>query len=230
MDKEKLITKVIFGSEDLSKVSFPVNEEGKLNFEIAWDIRYNFEEIMKNIRKHLTNKIVDKMKSDEEFKDYEFLDKGFLNGNKWKPFLIFKKSWTLDTNDEPVLSYAMEAENNGYYVFYFGIRKKDNDNGIPFKEKWTDNKDIPESWKTIFLKIDSKLKESNNKWKLGEWWIFWKNFDSHYGTMWEKEFYLEILEKGYDAVAEHYLEEIINLKKQTEDLICEFVEDYKNRI
>ncbi len=229
MDKEKLVTKIIFGSEDLSKVSFPVNEESKLNFEIAWDVRYNFEKIMEDIRKHLTNKIVDKIKNSEEFKNYEVKDKGFLKGNKEKPFLTFKKSWVVGTDSEPVLSYAVEFDKESYLgFFYFGIRKKDDDNGIPFKGKWTDNKNIPENWKTVFLEIYNKLKESNSGWKVSEWWIFWKNFDSHY-PMWEKEFYLEILEKGDDAVAEHYFEEIISLKKQTEDLIDEFIEAYKNR-
>ncbi len=232
MDKEKLVTKVIFGSEDLSKVSFPVNKESKLNFEIAWDVWDNFEKIMKGIRKYITNKIVDKIKNSEEFKNYEFRDKdkGFKEGKKWSPFLIFKRNWVVNTESEPVLSYAVEFDKESYLgSFYFGIRKKDNDNGIPFKGKWTNNKDIPESWSTIFLKIDNKLKESNSGWKVSEWWIFLKNFDSHYGNKGEKEFYLEILEKGYDAVAEHYLEEIISLKKQTEDLIDEFIEDYRNK-
>jgi len=126
-----------------------------------------------------------------------------------------------------VLGYAIEFDKENYFgSFYFGIRKENDENGIPFKGKWIDNEDIPENWKTIFLKIDNKLKEVNSGWEVYEWWIFCKNFDSRYGTE-KKEFYLEILEKGYNAVTEHYLEEIVGLKKQTENLIDEFIEDYK---
>jgi len=45
--------------------------------------------------------------------------------------------------------------------------------------------------------------------------------------MWQKEFYLEVIEKGYEAVANYYFNELLNLKKLTENLIDEFVEIYK---
>jgi len=38
-------------------------------------------------------------------------------------------------------------------------------------------------------------------------WLAIKHFDAHYGDTTRKEFYVEVPEKWYEGVAEHYLDE-----------------------
>ena len=68
---EKLITKIIFGREDISNIELPVKDENKQNFEIAWDIWKNFkqikEKIIGNFFRELEKEIKNIIKDDELF-------------------------------------------------------------------------------------------------------------------------------------------------------------------
>jgi hypothetical protein len=127
------------------------------------------------------------------------------------------------------LSYAIESDKNNCFDLYFGIEKWDEDEGIPFKGNWERVK-IPNNWKDIFFKIKQNLLLSklSRGWEVGNWWIVGKYFADYYKGMWQKEFYIEIIEKGYDYVVNYYFDELLNLKSNTEDLIDRFMEMYKN--
>ncbi len=204
-------------------------EEQKEKFEIAWDIQQNLEEIKKDMRQKVVEKLVNKIKASNEFSEYDFKDLGLVGGAKWRPFCIFKKNWVLENKTMPVLSYAIEAEHYKYFDLYLGIEKQDNDvKGIPFKGNWQNTKvDIPQEWKDIFSKIYEKLNQTPKNWKTSASWIVWKNFDSYYSGMYKKDFYAEIIERGYDRAVDNDFDEIKSLKKLTEDLLDNFMESYK---
>ena len=124
------------------------------------------------------------------------------------------------------LSYAIEAEKIDYYDLCFGIKKWNNEEAIPFKGNWQNTGQIPLSWKET---ISSIFRNLAGGWKVSDWYIAWKYFDSHYRNMdsWQKKFYLEIIKKGYDTAAEYYFKELLRLKEATEELIDEFIELYK---
>jgi len=215
--------------EIIEKFLFEGNiEEQKEKFEIAWDIRENFDEIKKEMREKVLTTLVSKIKNSEELSNYKISDDGFLEGQKHKPLRVYKKSWYLEVGAP--LSYGIEADESNYCEISIGIVKWNN-KGIPFKGDWKSHKKIPSEWKDIFYRIYENLsqEEKTEDWKTEDDvdYIVWKWFNSPYDDMRQKEFYLEVIEKGYEAVANYYFNELLNLKKLTENLIDEFVEIYK---
>jgi hypothetical protein len=220
LNKKEIIEKFLFGGNI---------EEQKEKFEIAWDIWENLDEIKKEMRRKVLATLVNKIRNSEDFSDYETINWGLLEGQKKGALGIYKKNWLIDF-EAPLLSYAIEADRKDYYELYFGIAKWDNDAGIPFKGNWKGHAKIPSEWKDIFSRIYRNLVSLSKDWETSNWWIGRKwidSRDSYYCGMWQKEFYLEVIEKGYEAVANYYFNELLNLKKLTENLIDEFVEIYK---
>jgi len=201
-------------------------EERKERFQIAWDVWENLEEIKKEMRKKVLTTLVNRIKESQEFSEYEVKDDGLLEGQKCKTLCIYKSGWFLPKTGVP-LSYAIEAGKYNYFDLYLGIVKWDDEEGIPFKGNWKSVKKIPSKWKEIFSGILEELERVSGSWKIDNWWIAWKYFDSHYAGMWKKEFYLEIIEKGYEAVAEHYFRELLNLKEATEEFLDSFIDEYR---
>jgi hypothetical protein len=214
--------------EVIEKFLFEGNiEEQKEKFEIAWDVRENLYEIEKEMKRKVLATLVNKIRNSKDFSDYETTDWGLLEGQKEGAFGIYKRNWLIDAK-APLLSYVVKAYRKDYLELYFGIEKWDNDGRIPFKGDWKGRARIPSEWKDIFSRIYENLGSSPDGWKTDEYWIVKKWFKSYYRGMWQKEFYLEIIEKGYEDVANYYFNELLNLKKLTENLIDEFVEIYKN--
>jgi len=212
LDKVGFIESYIF-DEKVSK------KEQMERFNIAWDIRYNFESIMLNMRKKLFKTVRDIIKSSKKFEGYYIKDLGFLEGEKYQPLCIYKKNWIF--NGDALLSYSIEAESNGFINVFFGIRKQDGDKGVPFKGSYPDNKKLKE----FVDKIRDQFRG-----KFSDWWIVYKNFDSYYTKTWEQKLYMEIIEKGYQGVAEYYFNKLLQLKESTEHLIDEFVKLYDNAV
>ncbi|BCD62891.1 hypothetical protein NitYY0826_C1777 [Nitratiruptor sp. YY08-26] len=221
MDKGKLITKIIFGEEEISKVKFPVDEETKKSFEIAWDIWENFErQIRKPIRAMIAKKIYDmlkeKIENEESFQNYKIINKGFLDGRKLGHLLFFPDVWLLNNEDEPILSYSLEYDIKDYYDISYGIIKKNKN--IPFRGY------NPTKFKEL-LEIQKKLE--NIDFESSEEYLVWKWFKEPYGGMWQLEFYEKVIIEGVNKVASYYVNELKSLIEQTQDDIDNFIEKYK---
>jgi hypothetical protein len=209
MNKVEMITKIIFKEDNLSKVKFPVNEEIKQHFEIAWDIAENFEEIKKNIKKILFNKLVEKLK--EKYINFEIINfsleekKGYLR--------FFPKDWKIIENNKPILSYALEWYQG---ALIYGISKF-NENE-PYK---TEN--VPEEFKELF-QIQKKFEKNFKK---TSYYLVYKNFNEPYSAKNEKKFFEKILENGIEKVTDYYIEQLDKLITETKDDLDKFIEDYK---
>ena len=227
MDRKKIIEEYLFEGTP---------EERKEKFELAWDVWENFEGIKLSMRESTLRRLVEKIRNktknpNDPFYGYRLENNGFLERKKYGNITIYREEWVV--NGKPILKYGIEHDRENLCYLYFGITKYDDQ--IPFVGDWERAQDLPAEWKEIFTQIKSKLKEAlPGNWKPSNHWILWKYFDSYYGGMWQKEFYMEILEKsknsleeGYDALADHYFSEFEKLKNATESLIDEFVKLYK---
>ncbi|EDP76307.1 hypothetical protein [Hydrogenivirga sp. 128-5-R1-1] len=205
-------------------------------FELAWDIRDYFEDIKLSIRESILKKLVKKLKEKtknpgDPFYGYKLEDNGFLEREKYGNIAIYRREWVV--NGKPILKYGIEHGLKDYFNLYFGIQKCSDQ--IPFVGNWENIQGLPEEWKEIFSQMKIRLKEAlPGNWKPSDWWVVWKYFDFYYGGMWQKEFYMEILEKskdnleeGYEALADYYFSEFEKLKNATENLVDEFVKLYK---
>ena len=217
MDKVRLITKIIFGKENISEVNFPVNEEANLNFEIAWDIWEIFEEyIRKPIRKRVANELHNKLRGN--FGNYEIINGGFLEGEKYGSLYISPKNWLLNEKDNPILSYALEWDRKDYYYLCYGIVKKDENN--PYKGE------IPEDFNELIeIQEDSK----RNNFAISNYWLVWKGFKEPFAGMWQREFYNEVLNSNIEDVTANYISEIKSLIEKTESDLDKFIEKYKQQ-
>jgi len=191
-------------------------------FEIAWDIRNSLDEIKKLLRRKVFESVVEKLRNIDSFRDYKKIDKGFLRGEKWGNFILYKENWVM--YDEPIISYAIEMEIQKFYNIYYGIKKQNDRN--PFNGKWTSSS-LFEGLKNILYTLRGIL----NNWKVSDWWIFWKYFDGFYALRSledEYEFYIRLinsstLQKGISSLADYYVQKLEELKELTEDYLDEFV-------
>jgi hypothetical protein len=199
-------------------------------FEIAWDIKNHFDEITKILRQKVFETVLDKLKKIEDFKSYKKSDLGFLKGDKWGSFILYKDEWTINGN--PIVSYAIEMENiknKNFSGLYYGIKKQNDKN--PFNGKWH-SAELSNGLKNILYTLQSIL----NNWKVGEWWIFWKYFEGFYAVknpQDEYKFYMELilssnLQEGINSVANYYVKKIVELKNLTEKQLDEFVKLLKS--
>ncbi len=185
----------------------------KERFSIAWDIHESFEDIKIFMKREVVSKLIEKIK--EKFPGFDFIDEGFSFGNQHVPFKLYKNDWEI--YGQIFLTFAIEANQNKFCHFYFGIRKGEQKTGRKY----------PKEFEDISQKISEALKKTGSGWKTDEeWWIAWKYFRDPYGGAWKKEYFLEISEKGPEYVADRYLEEFIVLKK-VENIVDECVKEYK---
>ncbi len=227
MDRKKIIEEYLFEGS---------LEERKERFEIAWDVWKNFDRIKLSIREGVLGKLRDKIRKktqnpNDPFYGYKLDDSGFLKRQKWGNMVLYKQEWIVD--GKPILMYGIEYEKENYVGLYLGISKYSNQ--IPLVGNWEDAQGLLQEWKEIFEQVKIRLKEAlPGNWKPSDWWILWKYFDSYYGGMWQKEFYIEILEnsknnleEGCEALADYYIDKLEKLRDATEELIDEFVKLYK---
>ncbi len=88
-------------------------------FNIAWDIRNHLDEVKKSLRQKVFEKVVEKLRNSEVFKDYEKVDKGFLEGKTNGTLWIFKKSWMKGNNI--FISYTINCEGKEFFDVNYGI-------------------------------------------------------------------------------------------------------------
>jgi hypothetical protein len=189
------------------------DEERKIRFEIAWDIRENLEKIKFEIKQDLIKELLKRLENSEEFKGYKIVNRGLIEGKQWGGFYIFKLDWTSDGGEYGILNYGLEA---GYYqicTLYIGITKRKDI-----------NKNLLENLKKIYETIGGE----NAGWEVSEWWIAWKYLEEPYKSMSQKEFYTQIITfSGRKEALDYLFEQFVTLKKATEKLIDEFIEIYK---
>ncbi len=220
LDKKELIKNYLL-EEGLK------DEERKIRFEIAWDIRENLETINFEIKQELMKELLEKLKNSEEFKGYEIIDCGLIEGEKCKPLTIFKSTWKVD-EEKGILHYALESWQYQIRHLYIGIRKINEEKGIPFKGNWQEASNINKSLLEKVKEIYEKLGGNEAGWKVEEGWIVWRNLREPYHGMWQREFYTKIItSSGRKEVLDYIFKQFVNLKKATEELIDNFVEAFK---
>ena len=189
MDKKELITKIIFGSEDLSKVSFPANEDVKENFEIAWDVWENFEEIKRDLLSKFIRELKDKVEKELSIKEHGFIVTCF----DWGSLYVSKPEWLQKNGDRGIYSIAVEKWNRDYFTI-----------GIARNNTFRTDKES---------EIINILQSLN--YRTTQWFIGYIPLDSYFYSS-NKEFYLNRLLGDYDNLLE---KTFIYLKKVYEDLI-----------
>jgi hypothetical protein len=217
MNKVEMITKIIFKEDNLSKVKFPVNEEIKQHFEIAWDIAENFGKIRESIKKILISKLMENLK--EKYPNFEIINAGFIEGEKYGGLLLFPKNWPIIENKKPLLSYGLEWETRNYFDLIYGIEKFNNE--IPYK-----GRKVPENLNKLF-QIQKRM-EGN--FKKSDYWVIYKYFNEPYGCMCKKEFFDKILTEGIDKVTDYYIKQLDKLITETKDDLNKFIEKYKKSL
>ena len=203
-------------------------------FEIAWEIWKSFEDIKFTMRKGVLERVVQRIKDGNgPFSGYKHEDYGILERKTFGGIVIYKEAWVV--NDQPILQYAIEHDTKDLRKLYYGIRKYDR--AMPFPGNWEANETLPSEWREVLTARKKKAETiALGNWESSEWWVLGKYFDSYYGGMWQKEFYLEIIEKskegleeGFEAVADFYITKFQMLIDSTENLVHEFTELYKKR-
>jgi len=192
-------------------------------FDIAWDIRNHLDEVKKFLRQKVFEKVVEKLRNSEAFRDYEKINECFMEGEKEGTFELYKKNWIINGN--PLLGYAIIQESKNFLKLSFGIVK--GDKNVPFSGEWT-AAEIPLNLKNILQSLQQILKD----WNIHEWWIFWKYFDGFYALRYledEYEFYTRLissntLQEGINNLADYYVRKMVELKELTERYLDEFVE------
>jgi len=213
MDTEKLITKIIFGTENLSEISLPVNENIKENFEIAWDIWENFGKI-KNFLKSKYFKFFRDLNGKAE-EELPLKEHGFIISKleDWGGLYISKPEWIRDDNDKGkrgICAIAVEKWDGGDYYFAIGIMKNDD------------------------LKTDIESKMISIMQSLG--YVILNPFFAYipldsYFEINDKEFYLKLL-LDYDNLLEktfHYLKKVYEDLTGNKELLTLFEEAVKER-
>ena len=177
------------------------------------------------LRKKVVLKIVKKLKleleNSEILKKYKLTikDEKFKEGEKQQPLNLYKKEWVLDKIDkyEPILSFAIEFDQNHYQHILYGIKKYDEN--YPYKDqKFQDYPKLVE-----IVKNNEYMKPSN-------WWLVRKKFDGYYYGMWQKEFYLDVLKNGAEEIADYYVNTFVKFVEKNIDLVDKFVNEYKNNL
>jgi len=221
MDKEKLITKVIFGVEDLSDVSFPVSEEVRQNFEIAWDIRENFDKIKVYLQAKLFKDLKDKVEKELSLKEHGFIISYF----DWGSIYITKPEWREKDKNYNIGTQISEKEFRAIRGIY-----------AITVEKWDRN------WFTIGIVRNDpfktpieneiiKILQSLN-YRTTSWFIGYIPLESYFDFKDDKEFYLQKLLSDYDNLLEktfNYLKKVYKDLVENKDLLNLFEESVKER-
>lgn len=237
MEKVKWIKKFLFDETiDI--------EERKERLELTYFIWEVVDSITFRMRKNTMNILLNKIKDSVEFRDYKIVDKGFLKSIRNRPLCIFKPEWCHEDGN-PIFYYAFQALENNLLNLSIGIKKYSKK--IPFQGDWKirfcsmpievtqilcdlyNTLSSPKSWSKVFdisWWWSSGWEVSSGN--LSEWgeWIVWLPFPPRY-RMNSKTFYLEVIEKGYDAVANYYFIVLASLKDATELFINKLIEIYK---
>lgn len=186
-------------------------EERKERFEVAWDIWEHFEEAQQQLKVKLFRDI--EVKIYKEFGDEYFINNRIISCNKHNPMKIFKKKWA-DNENIGVFNYAIEADHNKIINTYHGIKR------FRKKEKIRGEDEVLNA-----------LREINGGYKedFQDWWVGWLYPPEPYKGMWQKEFFLEILDENTrNRVIDYFVNKLVEVKDRTEHLIDKVVDEFKN--
>jgi len=228
MDKEKVITKImletIFGTEDLSKVSLPVSENVKENFEMVLGILENFEKIKAKLLSRFFQDLKDKVEKELPIKEHGFtvfrigtqLESPDCGCDKSPPcggLYISKPEWFENNKDREIYSIAVEK----WGEFFIGIVRN-------------------ETFKTNVENEIIKILQSLN-YKTNSWFIGYIPLESdpyfNFNHKDDKEFYLEKLLSDYDNLLEKtfsYIKKIYEDLTGNENLLKLFEESVKEKL
>jgi len=238
MDKVKCLRKFLFDKSVSA-------EQRKERIRLAYFTWEAMDELTFKMRKKTINHLIDKIKNSKEFSDYKIIDKGLTKGISNRPLCIFKEEWCYEDGN-PLIYYALETLYPKILSLLIGIKKYSSE--LPFKGNWRTHFccSLPIEVISTLCKLYNTLLSSNtwcevgetswwwkSEWEvagfgLSDWdqWIAWQLFHPRY-RMNFKAFYLEIINKGYDLVADYYLTVLKCLKKATEPFIDQLIKIYK---
>ncbi|WP_456401919.1 hypothetical protein [Persephonella sp.] len=222
MNKQDLITKIIFGKEKLNEINFPVGEEEIKNFEIAWDIEQHMKEIKKEIRKQVAHLIflkIKELKKDDFFKDFLLENQEDFLNDLDDPYLSFyPKNWIIENENEPLFTYFIGFSENDYRCLYYGIYKPNSQKPYRGERPNPRSNDILTELKNLQDKFVKKGFETD------KYDFLWKYFDHSFcGKSIPIEDYNFVLENGVSS----YIVAFIELIKETKEDLDIFIHKYK---
>ncbi|SMC10073.1 hypothetical protein [Nitratiruptor tergarcus] len=208
------LIQTIFGQTNISNQGFPVNKNTIHKFQKYWNIEEEFENIKKEIRKEVMKALIKKLK---QHYDVIYAEE-FLSGEKLQPLFISYDKYLENLN----VDYAIESDKPNFLKLRLGIRadfcdeKKPMDKIIQITKNKEYQKQVIHKFYPNFESAEDLINKIKREAKIyfGEnidekpCWLVTGHFKSYYGDNSQKEFYLEILEKGFEEVANVYLEEI----------------------
>jgi len=200
-----MITKIIFGKENLDDVSFPVDENIKDNFEIAWDIWENFEKNQKSLLSKLFGDLESKIKKELLTDDDRFI----VSHRDWGSLYISRPEWIEKKGDRGIYAIAVE--------------KWDRDN---FTIGIVRNRVFKTSKENELMRILQSLNYKNTQRFIG-----YIPLDSYFYFN-NKEFFLDKFLADYDNLLGKiftYLEKIYEDLTEKQDLLNLFEESVKER-
>ena len=191
-------------------------------FDIAWDISHSFTDIQLELKKNLINKLINKLHTVFQSSDnYKIIDDGLREGSKYGTLKIFRKDWE-QSSDKPLLNYFIAAEQRDIHVIYYGIEKMSE--SIPYSGA-IDN--IQSNDSEFFKSIFYTKQLQNCGFKSEKELLMWRYMDEPLCGMWEKEFYMKIIEpSGLNNVIDEFISRMSFLKEATENAISNAIERY----
>ena len=192
----------VFGIKNLSNLTFPVSEKVKQKFEKVFDIE-EFDKIKKEIRKEVMKALIKKFENNY----YVIIYKDeFLSGKKSQPLLIAHDKYIMNLE----VAYAIESDEADFLKLRYGIRadycdeKNPKDKIINLGRDEEYQKKIIKMFYPEFENADEVIQEIKfgaealyEDWEEKPCWLITRYFNSYFGDTGQRQFYLEVLEKGY---------------------------------
>ena len=209
--------------------------ERKERLKMVWDITHEMLNIRFKMTRNTLTALMKKLGESPEFRDYQVAPGEFIEGKSMIPIRVYKKVWCLD-DDQPVVFYTLEPGLGDFSSPWAGIRKADEK--IPY----------PGDWKKQMCQLPSRTRETlcrlhgafSNAWDNSEeaWsvssiresdllWIVRQHIFPRTYRMESIRFYLMLIEKGYEEVAENYVRMFSLMKHTTEKFLDELVRDFR---
>ncbi len=226
MDKAAKFTKnLIFGKESFPSL-MTLNEEQKLNFEVAMQIHQGMHKIRMEALKKFKEELIQNIK--EKFPNYDTIELHLQNPiNINAPIIIlYKPAWkiekskfkelieteALNNHESPIiLGYALEMLGG---KMSYGIRKGSN---------------------RIDMDNQAFQQKTGLEGKKSEWWLFYKPFNymqefslgkSHKTTSISPDNLNRLIKHGGEMI-ENYIKELADFIQQTENPVSEYVKEFK---
>lgn len=204
-------------------------------FEMAWDINEIFGDLKIDMHKRAFDTLRERMGN--AFEGYQRFD-SYYPDELCEIFTFFKPEWALDEKG-CILSYTFQRTRLVYDSF--GIAKYRNLDGIPYKGSWRDA-NLPKPLSEILENLYKAVQGLDVIWGMNrtlkqfvvEPWVELPGLGDEdwilkFSTplFYEPDIYLMILDRGYEAVIDDYLEYVRTFRLCTEPYVDAFVKAFR---